>query len=281
MASDPCKLKPSELCRLLNSTPLGEVITTAQLKRHRTRAGLRIGDGQTVDLVRYVAWLRQQRQQGGKMPETSTTELGVIAQAATGAAENASRSAQIRGHGEKLSLKQEALIAALLTAPSYAAAAEAVGIWPSTLYRWMEIDSFKQAYRQARRELVEMAMGRMQAASGVAVDALVHIARHGRKESDRVRASVALLDRALLGLREAELLHGTPEQADASPLQSQDVVKLLSHRLRELDLAEIGTAEKTRLTVQLAESLLRAIRIEVLDERLQALAAILLERKDQ
>ncbi len=55
MASDPRKLKPSELCRLLNSTPLGEVISERQLYRHRQRAGARIGDNKTVDLLRYCA----------------------------------------------------------------------------------------------------------------------------------------------------------------------------------------------------------------------------------
>ena len=39
---DPRSLKPSETCRLLNSTPLGEVINERQLHRHRTRAGFRI-----------------------------------------------------------------------------------------------------------------------------------------------------------------------------------------------------------------------------------------------
>jgi len=57
VATDPRKLRPSELCRLLNSTPLGEVINERQLHRHRTRAGLRIGDARHVDLLRYVAWL--------------------------------------------------------------------------------------------------------------------------------------------------------------------------------------------------------------------------------
>jgi hypothetical protein len=61
MATDPRKLRPSELCRLLNSTPLGEVINERQLHRHRTRAGLRIGDARHVDLVRYVAWLVEVR----------------------------------------------------------------------------------------------------------------------------------------------------------------------------------------------------------------------------
>lgn len=61
MATDPRKLRPSELCRLLNSTPLGEVINERQLHRHRTRAGMRIGDARYVDLLRYVAWLVQVR----------------------------------------------------------------------------------------------------------------------------------------------------------------------------------------------------------------------------
>jgi hypothetical protein len=58
---DPRKLRPSDLCRLLNSTPRGEVISERQLYRHRQRAGYRIGDGKHVDLFRYVAWLVQVR----------------------------------------------------------------------------------------------------------------------------------------------------------------------------------------------------------------------------
>src|SRR5687768_3828138 len=57
MVTDPRKLRPTELCRLLNSTPLGTVIVERQLHRHRTRAGMRIGDSKYVDLVRYIAWL--------------------------------------------------------------------------------------------------------------------------------------------------------------------------------------------------------------------------------
>ena len=56
-AIDPRMLRPSELARLLNSSPCGEVISERQLRRHRTRAGYRVGDGRTVDLFRYAAWL--------------------------------------------------------------------------------------------------------------------------------------------------------------------------------------------------------------------------------
>ncbi len=50
MPIDPRQLRPNELVRLLNSTPLGEVIGERQLLRHRSRAGFRIGDGRHVDL---------------------------------------------------------------------------------------------------------------------------------------------------------------------------------------------------------------------------------------
>lgn len=59
VAIDPRNLKPSEVVRLLNSTPLGPVIDERQLLRHRTRAGFRIGDGKRIDLLRYAAWLAE------------------------------------------------------------------------------------------------------------------------------------------------------------------------------------------------------------------------------
>lgn len=47
--------------RLLNSTAAGEVLTPHKLTRHRNRAGMRIGDGPTIDLLRYAAWLAAER----------------------------------------------------------------------------------------------------------------------------------------------------------------------------------------------------------------------------
>ncbi|MBI5865601.1 MAG: hypothetical protein HZB38_14050 [Planctomycetes bacterium] len=69
---DPRKLKPTELVRLLNSTPLGEVVSERQLHRHRSRAGFRIGDGRTVDLLRYAAWLVIERHRPREEPEGLT-----------------------------------------------------------------------------------------------------------------------------------------------------------------------------------------------------------------
>jgi len=57
VAIDPRSIKPTDLARLLNSTPLGPVIDERQVLRHRTRAGFRLGTGKTIDLLRYAAWL--------------------------------------------------------------------------------------------------------------------------------------------------------------------------------------------------------------------------------
>jgi len=54
-------LRPTEAVRLLNSTELGTVTSERQLYRDRQRAGFRIGDGRRIDLIRFTAWLAEQR----------------------------------------------------------------------------------------------------------------------------------------------------------------------------------------------------------------------------
>ncbi|HOQ61258.1 MAG TPA: phage terminase large subunit family protein, partial [Vicinamibacterales bacterium] len=69
MAIDVRQLRPSMLTRMLNSTPLGEVLGDRQLRRHRNRAGYRIGDETHVDLLRYAAWLLWTRHNPEPEPE--------------------------------------------------------------------------------------------------------------------------------------------------------------------------------------------------------------------
>ena len=69
MPINPRHLKPSELCRVLNSTSLGEVVSERQLYRDRQSAGFRIGDGKHVDLFRYVAWLVHNRHEPAPEPD--------------------------------------------------------------------------------------------------------------------------------------------------------------------------------------------------------------------
>lgn len=64
MSIDPRRVRPGQLVRSLNSTPLGQVISKVQLQRHRDAAGARIvatGDDSAIDLVRYIAWATAER----------------------------------------------------------------------------------------------------------------------------------------------------------------------------------------------------------------------------
>jgi len=54
---DVRQLRVAEAVRLLNSTPLGEVIQPHVVYRHLNRAAYKIGDGRKIDLLRYAAWL--------------------------------------------------------------------------------------------------------------------------------------------------------------------------------------------------------------------------------
>jgi AcrR family transcriptional regulator len=167
-----------------------------------------------------------------------------------------------------------------LTEPTHAAAAAKAGVSAATLYRWLQRPDFRSAYRRARCELVEAAIGRIQAATGQAFETLLTVASRGRRDGDRVRAAMALLDYGLKGLAEADTLHGEHETGDTSAMGTTDVVKLLAARLRQLDAAELSTGQKTRLTATLAEALLRAIGVDMLDKRLEALQAVLGGRKE-
>jgi hypothetical protein len=186
-----------------------------------------------------------------------------------------------RGHGQQLTRKQEQAIAALLAYRTVQEAAQTACVSYSTLKRWLQLPDFRAAYRQARRELVEGAVGRLQAATGQAVDTLLAVAKDGKKDADRVRAAVALLDHAFRGLTDADALHGEREAGDAAPMDTAGVVQLLAGRLRQVDAADLPTAEKSRLTATLADALLRAIGVDVLAQRLEALQAVLVGRKDK
>ncbi len=108
MAIDPRNLRPTDLARLLNSTPLGEVIGERQLRRHRTRAGMRVAaanDAGRVDLLRYVSWLVQERHR--PKPE-SDGPLGYEAQRERARARSMALSLSGRDIGELPAVADEA-----------------------------------------------------------------------------------------------------------------------------------------------------------------------------
>src|SRR5271163_1806791 len=97
------------------------------------------------------------------------------------------------GHGEKLTRKQEQAIAALLAEPTIDAAAEKAGVGLTTLKNWLKLPAFLAAYRGARRQVVEGALGQLQQATGEAVDALKRNLKSGQPGNE-IRAAVAILD---------------------------------------------------------------------------------------
>ncbi len=109
------------------------------------------------------------------------------------------------GHGEK-SRKQELAIAALLRAPTIAAAAKEAGISEATLFRWLQRPDFDEAYRQARQAAVDQAIAGLQQATGEAVKTLRQVQTDSEAPaSSRVTAAKTVLEMALK-LRESEEL---------------------------------------------------------------------------
>jgi hypothetical protein len=104
----------------------------------------------------------------------------------------------MKGHGEKVTRKQELTIAALLTAQSVGAAAQQAGIAEPTLYRWLKDDAFQTAYRDARRAIVQQAIVQVQQATGEAVETLRAVMQdHEAPASAKVSAAKAILETAI------------------------------------------------------------------------------------
>lgn len=108
------------------------------------------------------------------------------------------------GSSGKLTRKQELAVAALLTQPTIAAAAEEVSVGVATLRRWMERDDFQRAFTAARREVLNRALTSINDAAGDAVIALRRNTSCG-KPSVEVAAARALLDLALRSFAALEL----------------------------------------------------------------------------
>ena len=101
-----------------------------------------------------------------------------------------------RGHGEKLSRKQEDAIAALLTYGTVRDAARACKVGEATLFRWLQIPSFHERYTIARREVLQAALTMLQSAGRAAVAALARNLKCGVPAVE-VSAARVILDTAI------------------------------------------------------------------------------------
>ena len=110
----------------------------------------------------------------------------------------------MKGHGEKLERKQELAIVALLQQPTVDEVAQAVGVAPVTLWRWLQQADFREQYRAARRQVLEHAVTRLQQATS---DAVATLRRNltCRVPSVEVRAAQAILDQAVKGVEVLDL----------------------------------------------------------------------------
>ena len=81
----------------------------------------------------------------------------------------------MKGHGEKLGIKKEQAILALVTARSTEEAAKSIGVSAKTLLRWQKLPEFERAYREVRVAGFRQSTGRLQQASSPAVTTLLKI----------------------------------------------------------------------------------------------------------
>ncbi len=93
-------------------------------------------------------------------------------------------------------LRQDRAIVAILAEPSIEAAAKAAEVSDVTIWRWMKQPGFKSRLRDARRALVEGAIGRLQQSATEAVETLRRNLSCGTP-SVEVRAATAILDQAV------------------------------------------------------------------------------------
>lgn len=108
----------------------------------------------------------------------------------------------MKGHGEKLTRKEEQAIAALIAEPTLEKAASRAGVSTSTIYRWLQDEGFQEAYRASRREVVNHAITRLQRATTTAVSTLEDVMRDATAPaSARVSAARAVLEMAVEGIK--------------------------------------------------------------------------------
>jgi Homeodomain-like domain len=93
--------------------------------------------------------------------------------------------------------RRERAILALLEQSSVERAAHAVGIHPSTLWRWLQQPEFQEALYRARLQTFSQALGRLQQGASAAVGTVFRIMADARaSDICRLRAAKYVLDKS-------------------------------------------------------------------------------------
>src|SRR5262249_38873231 len=109
-----------------------------------------------------------------------------------------------RGHGERLTRKQEQAVAALLSLPTIGQAAASLDLNERTLRRGLAEPVFLAAYPEARRHRVQAAGAQLQQTAEDAAAALKRNLTCG-KPGDEIRAALAVLERSLRAVEVMDL----------------------------------------------------------------------------
>jgi hypothetical protein len=107
--------------------------------------------------------------------------------------------------GPRLSRTQEKAIAALLAEGTIQNAAARAKISLRTLTFWLKQPDFAAAYRAARQQVVEAAIGTLQAATSQAVDCLIRNLSCGRPGAE-IAAAHHLLEKSLQAVEQFDVL---------------------------------------------------------------------------
>src|SRR5262245_38086769 len=112
--------------------------------------------------------------------------------------------------GAKLSHKQHAAVAALLSEKTLAEAAQRAGVSERTLANWLKDPAFQALYAQARLGVLERTVARLLAAQGKAVEALERNVACGQPAAEN-RAAELLLSHGRAGVEQLDLARQVEE----------------------------------------------------------------------
>jgi hypothetical protein len=110
------------------------------------------------------------------------------------------------GHGAKFERKKEEAIIALLSHRTIDEAANAIGIAPRTMLRWLQLPEFRAEYFKARREVVSQALARLQQATGAASITILKLMTDSNvPASVKLRAAEGVFALALKGIETEDI----------------------------------------------------------------------------
>jgi hypothetical protein len=128
-------------------------------------------------------------------------------------------------YDEDLTPEQEQGIAALITQPTIAKAAEAAGVSERSLYRWLREEKFRLAYRNARRQVFSQAIALSQKYTPIAVNVLAKVMTDpAANNAAKVSAASAVLKfgRESIELDDlVERIEKLETQSEAKPAESR------------------------------------------------------------